>query len=460
MSSLCRSAFYGKGKKLRDESWRAVGADINRRVDCGDLDAELRFLSFANRKLTADGWQVLEQTLSKITSCWTLDLQHCGINDVAKLTRLLPKLSYMCKRVDVSGNRLSAKSVSKLVDAMAKTFAHKRPVWLCIGDDAAADVPMFCSQCHPYHEKGCLCARQSAVHVVRKLDKYNAADKARWEEENLRPLECYVICSKDKRSKMPAQLPKHDSAEDWPTLVPAPQPDSAPHTASDSTRDNDKADGCSQETVDDEDSDRSCSPHLQDATVSPFSVFTAASEQALAVDIQDTFASYFRCERRAHEMEVMRSLAEIGKISPAPLEAAARFTRQRAAGALVELRANCNSLTCVLVGERMLMLAAGADASLLFIDLTESVSRGTMVDVQGAPACRARPVYAFTFRVKALPFQEACVDQHQLRATGGETLEICLEHKNFLLSGWVAARVHSEATFLWFPIERCCAEDK
>ena len=120
------------------------------------------------------------------------------------------------------------------------------------------------------------------------------------------------------------------------------------------------------------------------------------------------------------------------------------------------MRASCGSLTCVLVGERLLMLAAGADARLLLIDLTESASRGAMVDLRGAPACGAQPLDGFTSRAKALPFEEARADQHELRTVGGEDLELCLDRRSYLLSGWVAARVSSDSAFLWFPIDRCC----
>ena len=36
----CRSAHYGEGKKLRDDSWKGIGEDIMRRIICGDLHDE------------------------------------------------------------------------------------------------------------------------------------------------------------------------------------------------------------------------------------------------------------------------------------------------------------------------------------------------------------------------------------------------------------------------------------
>ena len=121
----CSSAFYGQGKALRDQSWQSIGQDIERRLDCGDLDLNLRFLSFAGRPLTAEGWRVVSAVLPKLNSCWTLDLQQCSINDVTKLIRLVPQLVHTTRRIHLAGNRLTAKNVRKLVEAMTSAYAHE-----------------------------------------------------------------------------------------------------------------------------------------------------------------------------------------------------------------------------------------------------------------------------------------------------------------------------------------------
>ena len=66
-----------------------------------------------------------------------------------------------------------------------------------------------------------------------------------------------------------------------------------------------------------------------------------------------------------------------------------------------------------------------------------------------------RPLRDFNFRVKALAFA-ARADQHELRAEGGESLEINKEHTTHLASGWVAARLAGASAYLWYPLDRCC----
>ena len=190
----CTSAFYGKGKALRDESWQAIGADIDRRILCGDLAVNLHFLSFANRPITAEGWRVIADVLSKLKSCWTLDLQKCNINDMTKLVRLIPTLVNVTRRINLAGNHLTAKSVQKLVGIMTTSYAGVRPSWLCIGEDAesTANVHVKSLPCHPYHERGCLCKAASVVHVTRNLPKFNVKDKMSWEEKHLAPLRPYL----------------------------------------------------------------------------------------------------------------------------------------------------------------------------------------------------------------------------------------------------------------------------
>ena len=56
MVKASASAYYGKYKKLRDNTWRGIGADIEHRLACGDLSSDLCLLSFADRAVTAEGW--------------------------------------------------------------------------------------------------------------------------------------------------------------------------------------------------------------------------------------------------------------------------------------------------------------------------------------------------------------------------------------------------------------------
>ena len=134
MASERASAYYGASKKLRNNSWGGVLADIERRLACGDLRPDLRFLSFADRAITSEGWVVLQSVL-RCLQCSVLDLQRCCIKDVSKLIALLPDAP-KTKCFDLAGNALSARSVRQLSAAVAATYAPFRPAWISVGADA------------------------------------------------------------------------------------------------------------------------------------------------------------------------------------------------------------------------------------------------------------------------------------------------------------------------------------
>ena len=47
MANTCTSAYYGKQKKLRDDTWEGIAADIGRRLACGELSDNVRRLGYA-----------------------------------------------------------------------------------------------------------------------------------------------------------------------------------------------------------------------------------------------------------------------------------------------------------------------------------------------------------------------------------------------------------------------------
>eukprot|EP00973_Karenia_brevis_P094706 12423758-Karenia_brevis.AAC.1 len=467
---MAASAYYGKNKKLRDDTWRGVGADIQRRFTSGDLSPDLHFLSFADRAITAEGWAVLATVLHQLRSCLSLDLQRCDIKDVGKLVELLPDLVQKTKCYNLEGNALSAKSVRKLAAAMASAYGHIRPSWLSIGLDAqtAASKCLVKSVCHPYHPRGCMCSKPSVVHIVQCLPKYDALAKLRWEDEYLRPLDQYIV--NQTNLSQPSADPLNVCHESLPTVpilncellsTPPTKTPSGDESPKELHKDGDFSDSAhSLEAL------RTDDTHIIrcEVPVASNTVGHSASVPAQAMEIRaqtlcasgpaEALMAYVASEKRAHQIEMICRLASLSDIGTAPLEAAARFTRSQISNALADFRAG-GKLSCWLVGERMLLLAAFADSRLVLIDLTESASRGYVVDVRGAPACGARPIHDFNFRIVALGFN-ARPDQQELDAEGGEVLEINKEHMMHLASGWVAARRLGSSAFLWFPLDRCC----
>jgi hypothetical protein len=470
MASASVSAYYGKGKNLRNDTWQGVGADIQRRLACGDLSPDLRFLSFADRVMTAEGWTVLMHVLHQLNSCSSLDLQHCGIKDVHSLVRMLPQFVHKTKCLNLGGNNLSTRSVRKITDSMTVAYAHVRPSWLGIGADAQAGAmkSIVESACHPHHPRGCLCSKPSVVHVVRRLPRFDPVAKAEWESEHLRPLE--QSAAEGKGLAKPLVEPPLFGHMNWPTLpISIGKTSSTPSTQTPSGGDspNEQRNGFDcvvrMLPMDASYSDNACKPYQGvPATanavgrIAPALLEGAASrKEPQAVD-SGALMAYVSSEKRAHEVEMMSRIARLCDILAAPLEAAARFARSQACLALAALQAD-RKLNCWLLGERMLLLAASVEGRLVLVDLAESASRGVVVDARGAPACGACPLRDFDFRATALRF-EARSDQHELAAKGGELLEINQEHTTHLAAGWVAARHVGASAYLWFPLD-CCHID-
>ncbi len=469
MAIVGAHAYYGKYKKLKDDTWRGVGADIERRLACGDLNRDLNFLSFAGRSVTTEGWLVLAVVLRRLSSCTCLELQRCGINDVGKLAALLPELMYKTKCINLEGNALSAKNVRKLADAMAVVYAQVRPTWLSIGADAQETAAKCLTEtaCHPHHPRGCICSRPSVVHVVRNLPKYDPIAKARWEEEYLRPLEQYTVKRAGALAK-PLEPPPSISSDNWPALSTSggkpPTPPTKTPSGGDSPKELHAEDAWSDCAQPPELIDAECvpsAPRLEVADANGIMDLVPAlpkaaesyAQKPLAAGPADVLMTYVSLEKRAQEMEILCRLAGLSDICAAPLEAAARFTRSQAATAIADLRAD-GGLTCWLIGERLLLLAATTEDRMLLIDLTESALRGDVVDARGAPACGARPLRDFNFRATALPFA-ARPDQHELAVEGGDVLEINGKCTTYLVTGWVAARPVGASAYLWFPLDHC-----
>jgi hypothetical protein len=467
MANASVSAYYGKGKNLRDNTWQGVGADIQRRLACGDLNPDLRFLSFADRVMTTEGWIVLTHVLHQLSSCSSLDLQRCGIKDIDSLIRMLPHFVHKTKCFNLGGNTLSTRSVRKIMDCMTAAYAHVRPSWLGIGADAQAGAmkSITKSACNPHHPRGCLCSKPSVVHVVRCLPKFNRVAQAEWESEHLRPVE---QSAKEKKGlAKPLVDPPLICHMNWPTLpISIGKTSSTPSTQTPSGGDSPNAQrngvDCVASTLqmDAFCSGDACKPYQRvpattDAVgrIAPALLEGAASRKKQQTIDPDPLMAYVSSEKRAHEVEMMCNIARLCDILVAPLEAAARFARSQACIALAALQAD-RKLNCWLLGERMLLLAASAEGRLVLVDLTESASRGDLVDAHGAPACGAYPLRDFDFRATALRF-EARSDQHELATKGGELLEINQEHTTHLAAGWVAARHIGASAYLWFPLDYC-----
>ena len=121
MALVATSAFYGEGKNLRAGSiWPAIGSDIKRRLEGGDLSSTLRFLSFAKRSMaTEEAWLVLLDVFDYLDFCGTLELTCCNLRNVAHLIDALPRLAPKVKCWNLQGNNLSGRNVRMLSDAMA-----------------------------------------------------------------------------------------------------------------------------------------------------------------------------------------------------------------------------------------------------------------------------------------------------------------------------------------------------
>lgn len=386
----CRSAHYGQGKKLRDESWKSIGDDILRRLNCGDLRDEVQTLSFKGRPMRGQGWRMLEQVLPKLTTCYVLDLSGCSISDVTPLIEMMPKLIRMCKCFDLGGNNLSSKSVALLVEAMRKYFLHVRPTWLVIGDDACASTRQYLHDplaCNPYYKRGCMHAQHSVVHVVKKLPDF-------------RHRKTFVTESVDVRLVSKAE---------WPKLVPE------------------------QETTTPSD----------EATDSDDTIVTKPPE---SMDICAAFRLYVKAQHFATKLDMLHLWSSLGGCIAAPLSFAAQVAQNRAYASFETVRSSFgDGLTSILIGENMYILAA-IGGRLTFINLSESVQVGGLVDFYGRDACDAVPVQNFQYTVEADAHE---AEQHELHTVGSERLSISLQVTDYLLSGWVVC------DGLWFPMRKC-----
>ena len=449
------SAYYGKRKHLRDDTWEGVAADIDRRLASGELSEDLNYLCFADRAMTTEGWVALSTVLRRLNSCMSLELQRCGIKCVGKLIDILPELVHKTKRFNLEGNALSARNVRKLADAMSTAYAHIRPSWLSIGSDAQAAAATCLTEtvCHPHHPRGCLCLKPAVVHVVQKLPKYDAVAKAAWEEKYWRPLQRYIVQQGFAFSTALSQPPNMDNWTAPPSSIK--KCPLTPTTATPSCGGSPKE----QNNEDEHHAVSHCTGFTKSAgKIPPASESNDAyvSQASCAVSPAEALVSYVRLEKRAHEMEIISRLGGVCGMCTAPLEAAARFVRGQASTASAHLWVG-GGLSYWLLDEKLFLLAASTEGRLLLLDLAESASRGDVLDVRGAPACTACPLRDFNFRAVALPFT-ACTDQHELATTGGQLLEINKEHTMHLASGWVAARPAGAFAYLWFPLDHCCVD--
>ena len=160
------------------------------------------------------------------------------------------------------------------------------------------------------------------------------------------------------------------------------------------------------------------------------------------------------CKRNCHEVDIIYRTAKFSGMCAAPLEVAARFARRQASTALANFHSD-GELSCWLLNESLLCLAASTEGCLLLVDLTQSASRGEVINACGEPTRHYKcPMYHFDFQAVALPFT-ACTENHELHTEGGELLDINVEHTTFLAAGWVAARPIGSGAFKWLPLDRC-----
>lgn len=360
-----------------------------RRLNCGDLRDEVQTLSFKGRLVTRQGWRMLEQVLPMLTTCFVLDLRGCGISNVTPLIEMMPKLVRVCKCFDLGGNNLSPKSVSLLVEAMDKQFLHIRPTWLAIGEDACDTACQYLHDplaCNPHYKKGCVHARHSVVHVVKKLSDFRQKET--------------VTESFDM---------KLENKDEWPKLVSEQETATPPDEATDS-----------------------------DDSVVP--------KPPEAMDIGAGFRSYVKAQHTAVKLDMLQLWSSLGGYIVAPLSVAARVAQNQAHASFEILRNSFGEgLTSLLIGENMYILAAAA-GRLTFIDLSESVQTGGLVDCHGRDADDATPLQNFQYIVEAEAHE---AEQHELQTLGGERLSISLQVTDYLLSGWVVC------DGLWFPMHKC-----
>ena len=392
----CRSAHYGLGKKLRDDSWKGIGDDIMRRLTCGDLHDEVQTLSFKGKLMTRQGWRMLEHVLPKLTACFVLELSCCGISNVTPLIAMMPKLSRMCKCFDLGGNNLSSESVSLIIEAMKKQFCDIRPTWLAIGDDACDAACKYLHdplKCNPHYKKGCLHAQHSVVHVVRKLSGFRRKE---------------TVTKKRDMKVGGCQISADDSKEEWPKLISEKESTATPP----------------DEVIDSDDS------------------FVPSD----AMDIAKAFKLYIKAQHTAVKLDMLQLWSSLGPYIVAPLSVAARFSHDHARASLKILTDSfAEGLTSFLIGENMYILAT-AEGRLTFVDLSTSVQMGALVDSQGRYAEDVTPLQNFQYVVEADAHEAG---QYELNTLGGESLSISLQLTDYLLSGWVVC------DGLWFPMRKC-----
>ena len=284
------------------------------------------------------------------------------------------------------------------------------------------------------------------MHVVSSVPRYDPSLKKAWEAEHLQPLEQYM-------AKADKALPPIFCLENWPVLPHSggTQP-LTPLTETPSTHDNesDSLKSDVQSVINDDTHVQGPDPsELLHSFVSK--VYNAAPSSQLA--------SYLNAEKHAHQLEMMTSMVGSEEISCTPLQAAIDNARAEVALTREMLKKGCY-LTCWLLEESLCLLAASTDGLLNLIDVTASMSAGQILNVHKQPSPDLYPLRNFTFRVIALPFQNARSEQSELLTEGHEVLEIDGGCTTFLVEGWVSARLAEASTtaYLWFPLERCRVE--
>jgi len=379
---VSRNAHYGIGKNLRDESWDGIGKDIMRRLDVVDLHKELQTLSFRGRRMTKQGWTMLENVLPKLTTCFVLDLRACGITDVTPLVRMLPKLIRVCKCFDLGGNHLSAVSVKNLSNAMSKSFVGVRPTWLAIGEDACSDAVLSDPfQCNPHCKRGCVHARFSVVHVVRTLFDFRQQQYQQRES---------VIENIDTNINDTMQ---------WPSLCSSGQESTATPPA--------------------DESDESIEAPVQESGTS---------------DIDAAFESFIEAQHAAFQMQILEIWSTlVDGVIVAPLALAARVTRKKATTSSDILHNSfAQAFTSIILNENMYIVAV-QDGHLTLINLSVSIHKGKIIDYRLYDASNAVPLKNFRYIVEAEPHDGT--GEYELRTSGGEILNVRLEATDYILSG-------------------------
>jgi len=390
---MCRSAHYGQGKKMQDDSWKNIGDDIIRRLSCGDLHDEVQTLSFKGKLMTKQGWRMLAQVLPKLTTCFVLDLRYCGISNVKPLIEMMPNLVRVCKCFDMGYNSLSTESIASLVEAMTKHFAYIRPTWLAIGDDASKATNQYFRDplpCNPHCSRGCVHKQQSVVHVVKNLSD-----------------------SRRRANKVPNTVVlKVESMHKFEKFV------------------SDEA---------------TATPPYEQSTNSDDSV-SSTSARDLSRDIDLAFRSYIQVQHSAVRCEMLELWSSLGDYIKAPLSVATRVTQKQARESYEVFRDTFgNGLTSLLVGENMYILAT-IENHLTFIDMSRSVQDGRLINSLGCNIDGATPLQNFGYIVEAEAHK---AQPYELNTEGGEILRISLHMTDHLLSGWVVCDDS------WFPLHKC-----